>query len=67
MSTLIGHSWGVARDDQRAFAELLQACDTSLAEGGLNFHQSPGTVELTVQQKKVLTVRLTTAVVGLGT
>jgi TPR repeat protein len=27
-----------------------------LAEGGLNFHQSPGANKLTLQQKKILTV-----------
>ncbi len=49
--------WGIARDDRRAFAELRQACDDSLIEGGLDFHQSPGAVKLSSQQKKAFTVR----------
>lgn len=50
------HGWGVAKDDRKAFAELRQACDESLAEGGLDFHQSPGAVKLTLHQKRALTV-----------
>jgi hypothetical protein len=49
-------SWGVARDEAGAFVELRQACEESLAEGGLDFHQSPGTVRLTVLQRKTMTV-----------
>lgn len=48
--------WGVAKDDKKAFAELRQACEESLAEGGIDFHQSPGAVKLTASQKKTLTV-----------
>ena len=54
-------SWGVARDDKKAFVELRQACDDSLFEGGVNFHQSPGTVKLSLQQKKSMTVSLSLA------
>ncbi|WVQ76272.1 hypothetical protein IAR50_005937 [Cryptococcus sp. DSM 104548] len=46
------HGWGVSIDDRRAFVELRQACDQSLAEGGLAFHNSPGQMRLTAQQKK---------------
>jgi len=42
----------VARDDKRAFNELRRACDASLSEGGVDFHEAPGTIKLSMQQKK---------------
>jgi len=48
----------VAKDDKKAFAELRQACDESLAEGGIDFHRSPGAIKLSLQQRKAMTVRI---------
>ena len=50
------HGWGVAKDEKRAFAELRQACDETLAQGGIDFHKLVGTDHLTLQQKKAITV-----------
>lgn len=47
---------GVGIDDKRAFAELSQACDASLAEEGLTIHTSPGRMTLTAQERKKVTV-----------
>ncbi|WRT63696.1 uncharacterized protein IL334_000619 [Kwoniella shivajii] len=60
------HGWGVARDDKRAFVELRQACDDTLAEGALNFHKSPGHVKLTSQQKKAMQKELSLGMFEVG-
>ncbi|WVR03490.1 hypothetical protein IAU60_000481 [Kwoniella sp. DSM 27419] len=60
------HGWGVARDDKRAFTELRQACDDSLAEGAVDFHQSPGASKLTKQQKKSVTDELALGIFEVG-
>ncbi|WWC58254.1 uncharacterized protein I303_100792 [Kwoniella dejecticola CBS 10117] len=60
------HGWGVARDDRRAFIELRQACEETLAEGGLDFHKSPGHVKLTQQQKKSMQKELSLGMFEVG-
>ncbi|KAK8845466.1 hypothetical protein IAR55_006179 [Kwoniella newhampshirensis] len=60
------HGWGVARDDKHAFVELHQACDDSLAQGGLDFHQSPAAVKLTSHQEKTLTKDLAVGMFEVG-
>ncbi|WVQ80348.1 hypothetical protein IAT38_002453 [Cryptococcus sp. DSM 104549] len=60
------HGWGVGRDDKRSFVELRQACDESLAEGGLAFHTSPGHTRLTHAQKKSMTEDLALGMFEVG-
>ncbi|OCF45224.1 hypothetical protein I317_01027 [Kwoniella heveanensis CBS 569] len=60
------HGWGVAKDERRAFIELRQACDESLAEGGMDFHRSPGANKLTSQQKKNITKELSVGMFEVG-
>lgn len=48
---------GLARDERRGFAELLQACDRSLAEGGVDLRAASGV--LTPQQRKSVPVSVT--------
>ncbi|WWD22412.1 hypothetical protein CI109_106903 [Kwoniella shandongensis] len=60
------HGWGVARDEKHAFIELRQACNDSIAEGGLNFHHSPGAVKLTSHQKKIMTKDLAVGMFEVG-
>ncbi|OXH56079.1 hypothetical protein J003_01898 [Cryptococcus neoformans] len=57
---------GVGIDDKRAFAELSQACDVSLAEGGLTNHTSPGRMELTAQERKKMTEDLAIGMFEVG-
>ncbi|WVO18456.1 hypothetical protein L204_106173 [Cryptococcus depauperatus] len=49
------HGWGVGIDNRRAFIELRKACDESLAEGGVTFHNSLGHQTLTIQQRRFMT------------
>lgn len=58
------HGWGVAKDDKRAFAELRRACDESMADSGLQFHQSPAAKRWTVRQNKDVKVCLSRAFVS---
>ncbi|WVF66187.1 hypothetical protein IAT40_000927 [Kwoniella sp. CBS 6097] len=60
------HGWGVAKDERRAFVELRQACEESLAEGGMDFHRSPGANKLTSQQKKNITKELSVGMFEVG-
>ncbi|WVW81961.1 hypothetical protein I302_103964 [Kwoniella bestiolae CBS 10118] len=60
------HGWGVHRDDKKAFIELKQACEETLAEGGLDFHKSPGHVKLTAQQKKLMQKELALGMFEVG-
>ncbi|WVQ93811.1 hypothetical protein IAU59_000889 [Kwoniella sp. CBS 9459] len=60
------HGWGVAKDERRAFIELRQACDESLAEGGMDFHRSPGANKLTSKQKKDITKELSVGMFEVG-
>ncbi|WWC66692.1 uncharacterized protein I206_100596 [Kwoniella pini CBS 10737] len=60
------HGWGVARDERKAFIELKQACEETLAEGGLDFHKSPGHVKLTQQQKKAMQKELSLGMFEVG-
>ena len=55
---LTHYSWGVARDDRRAFNELRQACEDSLNGERLDLGRNAGAVMLTMQQNHTLTVRL---------
>ncbi|KIR30098.1 hypothetical protein I309_00966 [Cryptococcus deuterogattii LA55] len=57
---------GVGIDDKRAFAELSQACDASLAEEGLTIHTSPGRMTLTAQEKKKVTDELAIGMFEVG-
>ncbi|OCF59491.1 hypothetical protein L486_02158 [Kwoniella mangroviensis CBS 10435] len=60
------HGWGVSKDDRKAFIELKQACEDTLAEGGLDFHKSPGHVRLTPQQKKLMQKELALGMFEVG-
>ncbi|WVQ62526.1 uncharacterized protein L199_000668 [Kwoniella botswanensis] len=60
------HGWGVSKDDRKAFIELKQACEDTLAEGGLDFHKSPGHVKLTPQQKKLMQKELALGMFEVG-
>ncbi|ADV24902.1 hypothetical protein I315_02295 [Cryptococcus gattii Ru294] len=57
---------GVGIDDKRAFAELSQACDASLAEEGLTIHTSPGRMTLTAQERKKVTDELAIGMFEVG-
>ncbi|WWC85950.1 uncharacterized protein L201_000820 [Kwoniella dendrophila CBS 6074] len=60
------HGWGIARDERKAFMELRQACDETIAEGGLDFHKSPGHKRLTEQQKKSMQKELSLGMFEVG-
>jgi hypothetical protein len=53
------HGWGVAKDEKRAFVELKQACDASLAEEGIDFHDNSGATTLTSQERTQIAVSWT--------
>jgi TPR repeat protein len=60
------HGLGVARDDRRAFSELLLACDRSLAEGGVDLRATAGSMILTSQQRKSMAPDTSLALVEVG-